>query len=91
MEATVECVVQNSPPPAELTLAWQCKRWNALPEAGGLYVQDYRTIHLMTALSNIYDVVAHVRSLKGKEIHRLTDAQRKLLRYLMDKEVIFHA
>lgn len=87
----MECIVENSLPPAELSLAWQCKRWNTLPEAGGLYAQDYRTLYLMTALSNIYDVVTHVRSLKGKQIHSLTDAHRKLLRFLQDEGVLFHA
>jgi len=91
MEAVVDCVVQNTPPPPELMLAWQCNRWNVMPEAGGLYDQDYQTTYRMTALSNIYDVVTKIRRLKGKQIHQLTDADRKILRILYDNKVIFNA
>lgn len=87
----MDCVVHDTPPPSELSLAWQCQRWNALPESGGLYEQDYQTIYRMTVFSNINNVVAKVRGLKGKEIHRLTDTERKILRFLMDRGILFHA
>ena len=89
MQAVVECVTDNAPPPADLTLSWQCQRWHTLPEAGGMFDQDYRLVYRMTALSNIYDVVTRVRSLKGAEIHRLTDSERLILRRLMDYGILF--
>lgn len=87
----MECVVENAPPPMELRMGWQCERWRCLPKAGGLFDQDYQLMYRMSVLLNIHHTVTRVRSLKGKEIHRLTDAERKILRYLMDKEILFHA
>ena len=87
----MECVVHDTPPPPDLLLAFQCQRWNALPDSGGLYEQDFQTLYRMTATLNIYNTVSRVRQLKGKEIHRLTDSERKILRYLMDNKVLFHA
>lgn len=91
MAAVVDSIVEGAPPPGELRLAWQCQRWGALPRAGGIYDQDYKTMMLMGATLNIYNSVTRVRSLKGKEIHRLNDAERKVLRVLMDNKIIFHA
>jgi hypothetical protein len=89
MEAVVECVIDNAPPPAELSLAWQCDRWHTLPFAGGLYLQDYRTMLLMTVTSNIHHAVSRIRSLKGKDIHRLTEPERRIIRMLMDHGILF--
>lgn len=91
MQAVVECVTDNAPPPAELSLAWQCQRWHTLPDGGGLYAQDYRTMHMMTVTQNIHDAVVRARSLKGKNIHQLTDNERMILRVLMDNGILFNA
>lgn len=80
----------KTPPPAELTLAWQCERWRTLPEGGGLYNQDFRTMSLMTSLSNVYHAVSRIHEL-GKNIHKLTDAERRILKILMDEGLMFHA
>jgi len=91
MQAVVECITDDAPPPVELRIAWQCNRWNTLPESGGLYEQDYRTLLLMTATSNIYNAVTRMQNLKGKRIHELTEAERKVIRVLVDNKILFHA
>jgi len=69
-------------------MAWQCERWNALPEAGGLFDQDAKLMTRMTALSNIYATVARYRSLVGREIHSLKGSERRLLGMLHDEGMI---
>lgn len=87
----MEHITDNASPPAELKLAWQCKRWNALPEDGNLLGQDYVTMRRMTTLENVYNAVTRIKSLKGKNIHQLTDGERMILRFLMDEGLLFHA
>jgi len=58
--------------------------WGALPKGGGMYNQPYQTIQNMTVTSNVYDTVSYLRGLQGDNIHRLTNSQRVLLRWLMD-------
>lgn len=91
MQAVVECITDNAPPPAELTLAWQCERWHTLPDGGGYLDQDYRRVFLMTALANVHIAVTRARNLKGKDIHKLTDSERLILRSLMDNGILFNA
>lgn len=81
--------VDDKPPPPPLRLAWQCERWNTLPEAGGLYVQDARTLFEMNATLSIYNAIFRIKTLKGKNIHQLTDNERKILRMLMDNKLLF--
>jgi len=38
----------------------------------------------MSVTLNIYDTISYMRTLKGSDIHRLTDSQRRLLRYVLD-------
>jgi hypothetical protein len=45
----------KSPPPPDLELAFACKRWNSLPEAGGLLDQPAGLIQRMTVAENIYN------------------------------------
>jgi len=85
----VECITANAPPPAELKLAWSCERWKTLPDAGGLYDQDYKLMHRMNAFTNVYNAVQKIKSLKGAQIHTLTDGERMILRYLMDNRILF--
>ena len=89
--AVVECVTENAPPPADLKLAWQCERWHTLPDDGGLYAQDYQTMTRMTALNTVYSAVIKIKSLKGTQIHTLSDGERRILRMLMDNGFLFHA
>lgn len=87
----VAVVDDNGPAPPELRLAWMCERWNSLPETGGLYDQDYVTLHLATALSNIYNTISRLRNMHGEQIHSLSDNDRKMLKWLMDEGLIFNA
>ena len=85
----MECALDAAPPPSELRLAWQCTKWHALPDMGGIYDQDYATMLRMNYTMSIYNAVVRIRSLKGKAIHQLTDNERKILRMLMDMGILF--
>lgn len=83
----IEAVVRSfdgEPPPSELITAWEVQRWGTLPEAGGLYDQDYVLMRRMRVLSNIHDAMSAWRNLTGKQIHNLTDSQRKIIRALRE-------
>jgi len=79
--------IYGKPPPADLQLAWQCHQWGALPNGGGLYDQPYQTMQNMSAQLNVYNTVAYLRTLKGRDIHRLTDGQRRTIRWLQDQGI----
>lgn len=79
----------GGPPPVELSIAWNCNRWNCLPEAGGLLDQDWSLITRMNAAQNVYNVVSKLRNMKGAQIHALTDGDRRILRYLKDIGVLY--
>jgi len=85
----VDCANGEGPPPPELTIGWQCERFNCLPETGAYMDQDYKTMMLMTACMNTHSVVKRWKGLSGKQIHSLTDGERKILRYLKDLGVMF--
>jgi hypothetical protein len=57
MLAAAACAYNEGPPPPELTLAWQCKRWGTLPEPGGLRDQIAGEMERMAAAQNAYDAV----------------------------------
>jgi len=44
----------NGPPPPELVKAWECQRWKALPNAGGLHDQPLGLMHRMNAALTVY-------------------------------------
>jgi len=64
-------------------MAWRCKSWNALPEAGGMMDQDARLMYRMGVLERIYKTIARYRSMRGEQIHTLTDGERDILRWLI--------
>ena len=76
-------------PPPELTLAWNCSRWNCLPDAGAYLDQDYLRMRRMNAVSNIYDVLQRWQNMSGKQIHQLSENERKLLGWLKDLGILF--
>lgn len=75
-------------PPPELVLAWQCERWGALPEVGGVYDQDAVLMQRMASLANVYQVVARVRGLAGAQIHSLTPGERRILGPLVEAGLV---
>jgi hypothetical protein len=74
-------------PPPELSAYWLCKRFGGLPEAGGVLDQDAGMVNRMTACANAYDVIAHLISLQGEQIHSLTEGERMTIKWLMEIEV----
>ena len=79
--------IYGEPPPADLQLAWKCSQWGTLPDGGGMNDQSYKTMQSMSVLLNVYNTVSYMRSLKGEQIHNLTDSQRRLIRDLMDQGI----
>ncbi len=47
----------KSSPPHQLAYAWQCQRWGAMPNAGGLRDQPVRLMKDMAVMSNVYDAM----------------------------------
>lgn len=90
IEAVVDCVYEGSPPPVELRINWQCQRYHCLPDTGAYFDQDYILMSRMASLSNIYNVLQRWQGLDGKQIHSLTDNERKTLKSLKDMGVIFN-
>lgn len=86
----VGCVDDETDPPPELVIAWQCKKWNTLPEQGGYFDQDFVLLQRMSAVSNIYDALNKLRNSHGTAIHRLTENERKILKMLVDLGLIFN-
>lgn len=80
-------VYDDGPPPKELRDAWLCKRWNCLPDAGGLHDQDWLYTQRMVVLENVHDALKRYRSAVGAQIHNLSDNERAILKWLMDLEV----
>ena len=74
--------------PPELRLGQNCQGWNVLPIAGGYLDQDYRTITGMNIALNTYNVVTKVKGSKGKDIHKLSDMDRRMLKPLIDRGLI---
>jgi hypothetical protein len=84
-------LTENAPPPVELRMAWMCERWQTLPEAGGIYNQDYRLMVRMSVLSNVYNAVMAWRTHGGEKIHYLSEQTRMILRRLQDEGIDFNA
>ena len=80
----------NGAPPPELMLSWDCERWHTLPEAGGLLDQDARLITTMKSLASIYAACSQWFNLKGKDIHRMSEQTRRILRMLLDNGIQFN-
>jgi hypothetical protein len=76
-------------PPAELTIYWMCRRFpGALPQAGAIYDQDAGLMNRMAAADRVYSFVRHLRSLKGKQIHSLSDSDRRLWKSLITEGIL---
>lgn len=68
IRAAVDAAKGEGTPPALLGFAWQCQKWNMAPVGGGLLIQEYRRMMVMSVLDNVYQTVKHVRSLVGEQI-----------------------
>jgi len=89
IQAAVETAEGDGIPPPELALAWECRRYpGALPEAGGIYDQPAAVMYRMAVLLNVYDAVVRVRGMVGEQIHQLTGQERKIIKLLLDEELL---
>jgi len=56
--AAAACAEGDGPPPPELELGWQARRWpGALPEVGGLRDQRAGELRRIAAALNVYDAI----------------------------------
>lgn len=53
-----------------------------------MHEQDYHLLHLMNVGLNVHRAYSKYRNAVGREIHALTDSERRLLRVLEDEELI---
>ena len=53
--------------------------------------QEYGMMIRMAVLSNIYNAYNRYRNAQGKQIHTLSEGERRILRYLKDAGVLFRA
>jgi len=84
----VDAAYNVGKPPPELSLAWNCERYNCLPDAGGYLDQDYICMMRMNVYSNVYNIVAKWQTLNAKTIHTLSDSERLYLRRLHDMGLV---
>ena len=77
-------------PPPDLTLALMCRNWSTLPDEGGMYDQDARVMKRMSGVLSIHNALTRWRTLTGKQIHQLTEGERKILKMLKDLGFIFN-
>ena len=68
-------------------MAWLCEKYHTLPDPGGVNDQDYATMHTMETVSYVYRTITRLRRMYGKQIHDLTESERRLIRYLMDNQL----
>jgi len=60
--AAAACAYGEAPPPPELKLAWQAKRWGTLPEPGGLRDQIVGELERMAMALSAYNAVQGSRA-----------------------------
>lgn len=82
----MEAARGEGPAPSDLKLAWWCGD-SRLPEAGGVLDQDAGLWGRMQALANVYRTVQKADRAVGREIHKLTPNELKVIRYLRDEEL----
>lgn len=86
----VDSVEGEGTPPPELVLAFMCQKWNTLPDAGGLYDQDARIMKKMSGVLAVHNAISRWRSLTGRNIHQLTESERRILRTLKDMRLLLN-
>lgn len=72
----------NEEPPPELRLYWQCRRFNALPDAGAVLDQDAGLLSRMTILGNVYETIQRVSGMTGEAIHDIRPDDGRILAWL---------
>ena len=79
----------GAPPPDDLVLHDWCEKYHALPDAGGLFDQDYFRMMRMSVLANVHNAYARLRNMVGEQIHSLSEGDRRVLRSLRDLGLLY--
>ena len=69
----------------ELRMAWQCERWHALPEQGGLLDQPAGMMQRMAAMLNVYNAFKTFKASSGN-LMALANSQPQVLTLVRDIE-----
>lgn len=88
MEAVVNSIDHGTTQPPELRIGLNCQNWNALPDSGGYKDQKYLLMRRINITMNIHRVVSKVRRAKGKEIHRLSGHDRRIIAALLEEGIM---
>lgn len=84
----VGVIDRGEEPPQELQMVWDCRRWGALPENGGILDQSARLLHRMNVVDNVFNAVNKLRNAMGEDIHKLTISERKIIAALRKERMI---
>jgi hypothetical protein len=77
----VRCARFGEPPPDDLQLYWDCKKWGTLPEGGGLLDQDAALIDRVRKLDSVYQVVKKYQT----NAHDFDDREWRFIQWLIDE------
>lgn len=70
----------NGDPPPELELVFRCRRWNSLPEAGGLNDQPAGLIQRMSVAENVYQAFHGMTN--ANDLAKWSDANPQMVKLL---------
>ena len=89
IEQVVACARGEAQPPPELSLMWQCRRFNCLPEAGGYHDQDVSTMERGAVMETVYNFERNWRAMEKRDYAALSESDRRIFMMLKDMEVKF--
>jgi len=81
----MRCARDGAEAPMELRMAWQCERWHALPEQGGLLDQPAGMLQRMAAMLNVYNAFKTFKASSGN-LMALANSQPQVLALVRDIE-----
>jgi hypothetical protein len=81
----MRCARDGAEAPMELRMAWQCERWHALPEQGGLFDQPAGMLQRMAAMLNVYNAFKTFKASSGN-LMALANSQPQVLALVRDIE-----
>jgi hypothetical protein len=70
----------NGDPPPELELAFRCRRWNSLPESGGLNDQPAGLMQRLTVAENVYQAFSGMTT--ANDLAKWSDANPHMVKIL---------
>lgn len=89
IEQVVACAKDGGQPPPELSLMWQCRRFNCLPEAGGYNDQDAATMERGAIMESVYNFERRWRAMETRDFAKLDESDRRIFLMLKNLEVKF--